>query len=60
MLRADDFSEIEEELADLVEENGKISADNIRELASKCSSLNSVLKKDKVSAEGLAKALTGL
>lgn len=55
-----DFDELTESLSDFITENGKITSNNVEQLASECSSLNTILQKDKISVTGLAKALTAL
>lgn len=54
------YSEIADEVSDLIKENNKLTADNIYDLADGCSELSAMLDLGTVSAEALAWALTGL
>ena len=57
---SDEYSKLEESIQDVVKTNGKLSSANIKDLAKQCSTLDKMLKLDKVSASGLAKALTAV
>ena len=52
------FENLSEPMAELIEENGKLTADNVLELASASEELALFLENDKISADGLATALT--
>ena len=54
------YTELSESIEDLVEENGELTARNVEEMAEGCEDLNKILKQDIVSADALAKAMTGL
>lgn len=55
-----EFTEINEQLDDFIEENGSISTKNIEELARDNANLNKFLSQGKVDANALAKALNGI
>jgi len=55
-----EFSELQENIGDVIEENGKLNASNIEEIADSSENLSKILKNTGVSAEGLAKAITSL
>lgn len=55
-----EFTEINEQLDDFIEENGSISTKNIEELARDNANLNKLLSQGKVDANALAKALNGI
>lgn len=59
-LSSADFTDINEQLDGFIDENGKISARNIEELAKDNASLNKMLAQGKVNANGLAKALNSI
>ena len=52
------FENLSEPMAELIEENGKLTADNVLELADASEELALFLENDKISADGLATALT--
>lgn len=52
------FENLSEPIAELIEENGKLTADNVLELADASEDLALFLENDKISADGLATALT--
>ena len=58
--QSDAYDSISDSLADFVEENGKISGENIEELAASCSDLDVLLNDTSLTAEGLARALNSL
>lgn len=60
LLTSESFNSLNEQLDDFIEENGKISADNVEELAGSCAELEQLLENNVISASGLAKALTDL
>ena len=60
LLASDSYSKITSDVKDLIDENGKLSADNIYELADSCSVLDDLLEEGTLSAETLANILTGL
>ena len=55
-----EYDDLTEDLDKFIEENKKISADKINELAKSSKALSSILKTGTVTANGLAKALTGI
>lgn len=54
------FDEIEEDIKEMIEANGKITSKNVKDLTKKCKDLDKILKQNKVSVEALTKALMGL
>lgn len=58
LLQSDSFKETSEELDKFIEDTGKISPENIEEVAESNADLNKLLSQGKVNATGLAKALT--
>lgn len=58
ILQSEGFKEIDEQLDEFIEETGKISSQNIEEIAKSNADLNKLLSQGKVNANGLAKALT--
>lgn len=60
LLASDSYSKITSDVKDLIDENGKLTADNIYELADSCSVLDDLLEEGTLSAETLANILTGL
>lgn len=57
-ITSNDYDEITESLDKFIEENGRISADNIEELAKESKLLKQLLDSDTVSTKALANALT--
>lgn len=60
LLASDSYSKITSDVKDLIDENGRLTADNIYELADSCSVLDDLLEEGTLSAETLANILTGL
>lgn len=60
LLSSADFTDINEQLDDFIEENGSISASNIKEVAKESDLLSSYLAQGEVDANALAKALTAI
>ena len=54
------YESISDSVDDLIEKNGKISADEVEELAKSCKDLKILLDQDSVSAQGLSRALTAV
>lgn len=52
------FKAVDEQLTEFIEDTGKISPENIEEVAASNEDLNKILSQGKVNATGLAKALT--
>ena len=59
-LKSADFSEMNDQLEDFVEENGKITPDNVEELANSCSSLKQMLDQTGISASTAAGIINGI
>ena len=57
LIKSSDFSEIKEDLDEIIEKNETISASDVLDLADSYKILNKFLKNNKVSAAGLAKVL---
>ena len=60
LLSSADFTDINEQLDDFIEENGSISATNIKEIAKESDLLSGYLSQGEVDANALAKALTAI
>lgn len=60
LLSSADFTDINEQLDDFIEENGSISATNIKEIAKESDLLSDYLSQGEVDANALAKALTAI
>lgn len=60
LLSSADFTDINDQLNDFIEENGSISASNIKEVAKESDLLSSYLAQGEVDANALAKALTAI
>lgn len=60
LLASDSYSKITSDVKELIDENGKLTADNINELSDSCSVLSDLLDEGTLSAETLANILTGL
>lgn len=58
LLQSEGFKDVDEELDKFIEDTGKISPENIEEVAQNNADLNKLLSQGKVNATGLAKALT--
>ena len=58
-LLSDSYDSITESVSEFIEENGKLSASNIEELADSCLDLKTILDDTTVTAEGLAEAFSG-
>ena len=58
LLQSEGFKDVDEELDKFIEDTGKISPENIEEVAQNNADLNRLLSQGKVNATGLAKALT--
>lgn len=58
LLQSEGFKDVDEELDKFIEDTGKISPENIEEIAQNNADLNKLLSQGKVNATGLAKALT--
>ena len=52
------YESIADSVSDLIEENGKITANNIEDLAKSCNELQILLDKTTITAQGLAEAFT--
>lgn len=59
-LRSSDFSEMNERIAEFVEENGKITSANVDELAASCGNLSQMLYQTGMSADTTARLLNGI
>lgn len=59
-VKSAEFDDINDDLEDLVKNNGKITSTNIKELAKSSSKLNDILRTGTVSAGALAKAFTAM
>lgn len=59
-VKSAEFDDINDDLEDLVKNNGKITSTNIKELAKSSSKLNDILRIGTVSAGALAKAFTAM
>lgn len=59
-LKSADFSEMNDQLEDFVEENGKITSSNVEELANSCSSLKQMLDQTGMSASVAANIINGI
>lgn len=58
LINSSNFEDTNEQLDEFIQKNGEISASNIEEVAKSNADLNKMLSQGKVSASGLAKALT--
>jgi F0F1-type ATP synthase delta subunit len=58
LLTSESYDTLSESLGKFIEENGKISSSNIKELAESNKDLNALLEDNKFSASGLAEILT--
>lgn len=56
-LKSNDFKEMQEDLTEIVELNGELTASDVLELADDYKSLNKILKNTEATAGGVAKAL---
>lgn len=56
--QSEGFKAVDEQLTEFIEDTGKISPENIEEVAASNEDLNKILSQGKVNATGLAKALT--
>lgn len=59
-LESADFSEMNEQIAEFVEENGKITSANVKELAASCGNLSQMLTQTGMSADTAARLLNGI
>lgn len=59
-LESADFSNMNEQIADFVEENGKITSANVDELAASCGNLSQMLAQTGMSADTAARLLNGI
>lgn len=59
-LKSADFSDMNDQLEDFVEENGKITSSNVEELANSCSSLKQMLDQTGISASTAAGIINGI
>lgn len=59
-LRSSDFSEMNEQIAEFVEENGRITSANVDELAASCGNLSQMLYQTGMSADTTARLLNGV
>ena len=59
-LESADFSEMNEQIAEFVEENGKITSANVKELAASCGNLSQMLNQTGMSADTAARLLNGI
>ena len=59
-LESADFSEMNEQIAEFVEENGRITSANVKELAASCGNLSQMLTQTGMSADTAARLLNGI
>lgn len=59
-LESADFSEMNEQIAEFVEENGRITSTNVKELAASCGNLSQMLNQTGMSADTAARLLNGI
>ena len=59
-LLSDSYNELSDSITGFIEENGSITASNIKELAESSKELNQLLKNGAISAKGLATILNGI
>lgn len=59
-LESADFSEMNEQIAEFVEENGRITSANVKELAASCGNLSQMLNQTGMSADTAARLLNGI
>lgn len=59
-IKSADYQGLTEQIEDFIEENGKITPENVKELTKSSSNLGKMLSNTEMSASGMAKALTGL
>lgn len=60
LLTSESFNNLNDQMDEFIKENGRLSADNIRELAQSCSELELLLDNGAISANGLANILNGM
>ena len=60
VVNSEEFGELNEEMAKLIEQNGELDASSINEWREECSLLNKMMKQTGITASGMAKALTML
>ena len=60
LVNAEEFGDINEEMAKLIEQTGEIDASSVTEWREECSLLNKMMKQTGITASGMAKALTML